>query len=338
MNETAKPPAPDLFMDAVWAFVRSSAIKSAIELDVFTHIDAGADTAAAMAAKCGAAERGMRILCDALTVMGFLDKKQGRYRLTRDSATFLSRKSPAFMGDTVGFLQAPHMLAAFADLSNAVKNGGHALTEKGNTETEAAAWVDFARSMGGLQRPVAAELAAMIEKQPDEAFQVLDVAAGHGVYGITVAQRFPKAKIAALDWEPVLAVARENAAKAGILGRFKTIGGDAFRVRLGGPYDVVLLPNFLHHFSAKQCTTFLKRVEKALKDDGVVLTFEHMPEDDRTAPAPAVMFALTMLATTPEGDAYTVAEYRKMFADAGISRTEVRNLSVARGRALVSRK
>jgi 2-polyprenyl-3-methyl-5-hydroxy-6-metoxy-1,4-benzoquinol methylase len=333
-----RAPSPDLFMDAVWAFMRSSAIKAAIELEVFTHIDDGADTAGAIAARSGAAERGIRILCDGLTVMGFLEKQKGRYGLTADTAVFLSRRSPAYMGDTIGFLQAPHMLAAFADLTNAVRKGGHALTEKGNTETEAAAWVDFARSMGGLQRPVAAELGAMIEKKPGDAFSVLDVAAGHGVYGITIAQKFSKATVTALDWEPVLIVARENAAKAGILGRFRTIAGDAFRVRLGGPYDVVLLPNFLHHFSAEQCTVFLKRVEGVLKDDGVVLTFEHMPEEDRTSPAPAVMFAMTMLATTPEGDAYTVAEYRKMFADAGISRTEVRDLSVARGRALVSRK
>jgi len=337
MSKSARP-SPDLFMDAVWAFMRSSAIKAAIELEVFTHIDAGADTAAAIATKNGAAERGIRILCDGLTVMGFLTKTKGRYALTADTAAFLSRKSPAYMGDTIGFLQAPHMLAAFGDLTNAVRKGGHALTEKGNTETEAAAWVDFARSMGGLQRPVARELAGMIEKKPGDTFAVLDVAAGHGVYGITVAEKFENASITALDWEPVLTVARENAANAGILGRFRTIGGDAFRVRLGGPYDVVLLPNFLHHFNAEQCTTFLKRVAKVLKDDGVVLTFEHMPEEDRTSPAPAVMFAMTMLATTPEGDAYTVAEYSKMFAEAGIPKTEVRNLSVARGRALVSRK
>ena len=325
-------------MDTVWAFMRSSAIKAAIELEVFTHIEEGAETATAIADRSKAAERGIRILCDGLVVMGFLEKKQGRYRLTADTAAFLSRKSPAYMGDTIGFLQAPHMLAAFADFTNAVKNGGHVLTEKGNTETEAEAWVDFAHSMGALQRPVAAELAAMIERKTTESIQILDVAAGHGVYGITIAQKFPKATVTALDWEPVLAVARENAANAGVLGRFRTIGGDAFRVRLGGPYDVVLLPNFLHHFSAKQCTVFLKRIATVLKDDGVVLTFEHMPEDDRTSPAPAVMFALTMLATTPEGDAYTVAEYSKMFADAGIVNTEVRPLSVARGRALVSRK
>lgn len=325
-------------MDTVWAFMRSSAIKAAIELEVFTHIEDGAETAAAIADRSKAAERGIRILCDGLTVMGFLEKKQGRYRLTADTAAFLSRKSPAYMGDTIGFLQAPHMLAAFADFTNAVKSGGHVLTEKGNTETEAEAWVDFARSMGALQRPVAAELAAMIERKTNESIEVLDVAAGHGVYGITVAQKFPKATITALDWEPVLAVARENAAKAGVLGRFRTIGGDAFRVRLGGPYDVVLLPNFLHHFSPKQCTVFLKRIAAVLKDDGVVLTFEHMPEEDRTSPAPAVMFALTMLATTPEGDAYTVAEYSRMFADAGIPNTEVRALSVARGRVLVSRR
>lgn len=338
MSESAPQATPEAFMDAVWAFTRSAAIKAAIETDVFSAIDDGADTAEAIAAKCGAAPRGVRILCDALTVMGFLGKQDGRYLLKGDSAVFLSRKSDRFLGDTVGFLMAPHMLAAFADLGNAVKHGGHVLTEKGNTETEAAAWVDFARSMGNLQRPVALQIAAQIDKKPQQEFEVLDVAAGHGVYGISIAERFPKAVVTGLDWAPVLAVARENATRAGVFGRYRTIGGDAFKVRLGGPYDVVLLPNFLHHFNAADCTKFLKRVHAVLKDDGVVITFEHLPDEDRAGPTMSVMFALVMLATTPEGDAYTLSEYRKMFADAGFAHTERRELKGPRGALLFSRK
>src|SRR5258708_39392728 len=102
-------PSADLVFDTLFAYQRSAALKSAIELDLFTAIDEGAHTAAAVAKRSGASERGARILCDYLTVLGLLQKSDGTYQLTSESAAFLSQRSPAYLGTTAKFLLLPEL-------------------------------------------------------------------------------------------------------------------------------------------------------------------------------------------------------------------------------------
>ena len=146
---------------------------------------------------------------------------------------------------------------------------------------------------------------------------MLDISASHGAFGIAFAQKNPRAHLVALDWEAVLAITEENARAAGLGDRFSKIVGDAFTVDLGADYDVVLVPNFLHHFNTADCTRFLRRIHAALRPGGRVVIVEFVPNDDRITPPPAASFSLVMLGTTPEGDAYTFDEYRRMLADAG---------------------
>ena len=74
----AAQPSPDRIFETLTAFQQTEALRSAIELDIFTAIGEGATTAAALAHRCGASERGTRILCDYLTIIGFLTKEGGR--------------------------------------------------------------------------------------------------------------------------------------------------------------------------------------------------------------------------------------------------------------------
>src|SRR5260370_7824305 len=90
----AAQPSPDRIFETLTAFEQTEALRSAIELDVFTAIGEGATTAAAVAHRCGASERGTRILCDYLTIIGFLTKEGGRYTLSPDSPVFPARPPP----------------------------------------------------------------------------------------------------------------------------------------------------------------------------------------------------------------------------------------------------
>src|SRR5437870_3009718 len=85
-------PSPTLFFSTMGAFQRTAALKGAIELDVFTAIGEGSKTAPKIAKRCQASERGIRILCDYLTLMGFLSKSGNDYSLTQDAALFLDRR------------------------------------------------------------------------------------------------------------------------------------------------------------------------------------------------------------------------------------------------------
>src|SRR5439155_2716429 len=140
--------------------------------------------------------------------------------------------------------------------------------------------------------------------EADRKFKVLDIAAGHGLFGIMVAKAFPNAEIYAVDWANVLTVATENAVKFGVFDQYHLIKGDAFDVDFGDGYDVVLVTNFLHHFDAETCTGFMQKVNAALTPEGKAMTLEFVPNDDRVSPPGEALFALIMLAATPAGDAY----------------------------------
>lgn len=331
-------PSPQAFFETINAYHRTEALKTAIELDVFTHIAQGHATAEQIAAAAKASPRGIRILADYLTIMGFLKKDDVRYHLLPDAATFLTRTSPAYMGGATGFLLSPNLKECFAQLTAAVKKGGTAISAEGTVSHDNPIWVDFARTMGPLMQMPAELLANLVGGDPGQPLKVLDVAAGHGLFGITMAKRFPKTHVTALDWPNVLAVAAENAKAANVADRHTLLPGSAFDVAWGGPYDLVLFTNFLHHFDVPTCDALAKKAHAALKPGGRAMTLEFVPNADRVSPPGTATFALVMLATTGAGDAYTFAEYEAMFGRAGFARSEFHPLPPTTQQAVVSFK
>lgn len=338
MTQEAKSPTPERFWQILTGFQMTAALKAAIELGVFTKIAEGNKTATAIAAATGSAERGIRILCDTMTVLGFLAKQGDEYSLADDAALFLDKNSPAYLGSMIDFILGPTQKRGFDDLTNAVRQGGSTVTGDGSVDPESPMWATFARSMTGMMMPSALKMASELGYEKDASIKVLDIAAGHGMFGITIARHYPNAEIHAVDWKVVLTVAQENAEKSGVADRFHKIEGSAFDVDLGDGYDVILVTNFLHHFDIPTCETFLKRCSKALKDDGQVLTLEFVPNEDRISPPGEALFPLVMLAATPAGDAYTLSELTAMCENAGFARNEHRPMPGMPQHWLVSRK
>ncbi len=334
----AAAPSPDPFLGTMTAYQRSAALKGALDLDLFTAIGAGAGTVPALAERCAASPRGMRILCDYLTAAGFLQKAGDTYALTPDSAVFLDPQSPACVVDAAEFLYAPELREAFADVAQAVRHGGTVLAGAGTVTPEHPVWVRFARAMAPLMRMPARAVVDLLEVDAAAPLRVLDVAAGHGMFGLAFALAYPHADVTALDWPAVLDVARENARAAGVDGRFHTLAGSAFETPLGGPYDVVLLPNFLHHFDPATCEGFLVMVSRALAPGGRVVTVEFVPDEGRVTPPHVAMFSLVMLCTTPAGDAYTFAELEAMFRRAGFPRSLLRVPGPAGPQVIISQR
>jgi 2-polyprenyl-3-methyl-5-hydroxy-6-metoxy-1,4-benzoquinol methylase len=326
--------SPFRLFQAINAFQLTEAIHSAIELDVFTAIGAGHTTASGLADHLGIAERGARILCDFLVVHEFLKKNGNHYSLADDSAKFLDRKSPAYMGGCIGFLLTDDIRQGFRDLTNAVRHGGSQHTYA--HEPDSPLWVAFARSMAPMMMVASQGLAQIVLGNERRPVKVLDIAAGHGLFGIAVLRANPEAEVTAVDWKNVLQVARENAVKFGVADRYKTLPGSIFDVDIGNGYDLVLVPNFLHHFDEQKNVELLKKLHGGLKPGGKVATLEFVPEEDRVSPPMPATFALIMLAETPAGDAYTRAELEKMFNLAGFSRHEFHAMPPSPHSVLVS--
>ncbi len=312
---TVTTPSAEIVFDTMFAYQRSAALKSAIDLDLFTHIDAGAKTAGEIASRTDASERGIRILADYLCTIGLLEKAGGSYGLTPDSAAFLSQKSPAYLGTTVKFLLLPELKENMEILTEAVRRGGIIPSGANTVADENPIWVEFARSMGPMMVPAAHTIADLLAGTGP--VKVLDIAAGHGLFGITIAQRNPRAEIVAVDWPNVLTVATEHARAAQVQDRHRTLAGDAFQVAFPGGFDAALVTNFLHHFDPPTCTSFLAKVHGALKPGGRVAVLEFVPNPDRVSPPVPARFSLAMLANTPAGDAYTLSELTQQLEAAG---------------------
>ncbi|MFO1058509.1 MAG: class I SAM-dependent methyltransferase [Dongiaceae bacterium] len=237
--------SPDLFIDSLLGYQKTAALRAALALDLFSIIADSDGTAATLAARTGCAERGIRILCDYFTVIGFLEKHEARYRLTPSTATFLTRGSPAWMGSIADFIASPEMLGLWLeDPVSYVRNGGS--PGLANVAANNPVWVKFAKAMVPFIAAPSAAMAAEIGSWRPAPRRVLDIAAGHGMFGIAIAKAVPGAEITALDWPAVLQVAEENAAAAGLAGRYRLQPGSAFEVDWGSDNDAVLLPNFLH--------------------------------------------------------------------------------------------
>ena len=331
------PPSPELFFRTANAHQQTAALKGAVELDIFTILGQGKQTAAEIAQECQASERGVRILCDYLCVLGFLSKEGPRYGLTPDSAMFLDRHSPAYWGGTLDFLLSPHLTEGFADVAALVRHGG-SLRPGASVAPEHPMWVTFARAMTPMMAMPAQMMAQLVNGASTAPMRVLDIAAGHGLFGIAFAKVNPGVHIVAQDWPNVLEVARENAQVAGVSDRYSLLPGSAFEVEFGSGYDVVLLANFLHHFDAPTCEQLLKKVHAALADGGRAVTLEFIPNEDRVSPPIPATFAMMMLGTTPSGDAYTFSELERMFTHAGFSRNELHPLPPSPEQVIISYK
>lgn len=326
-------PNPRLIIDTARAYQRTAALSAAVELDIFTTIATGAQTSEAIASHTQASLKGVRILCDYLVIIGLLEKRDSLYSLTEDSAMFLDRQSPAYLGGVMAWNARPDSIQASFSLADAVRNGG-ATTSTLDPDK----WIIFAKSMVNLMQPLAERVAQLVQTTNAKPWKVLDIAASHGMYGISIAKQNPQAQIYAVDWEQVLAVGLENARAAGVAERYHLVPGSAFEVEFDDDYDLVLIPNFFHSFDLPTCQQFMAKVYAALQPGGRAVTVEFVPNPDRVTPPDTAAFSLNMLMMTPAGDAYTWAEYQQIFQAVGFERNELIPLEPSAESAIISYK
>jgi SAM-dependent methyltransferase len=245
---------------------------------------------------------------------------------------FLDSLSPASMAPTLPFLMNEKIMKATDLLTKAIRQNRTALDEP-LAGDEVHEWVTFARTMQPMVATAAEFIAGVIMRGGTPA-KVLDVAASHGLFGIAVARVAPKCEIVAQDFPSVLEVTVQNARAAGV--PITLLPGSAFTAELGTGYDAVIVTNLFHHFAAPENIALMKRFHAALRPGGRMLTLEFVPNEDRVSPPVSASFSLFMLANTPAGDAYTMAEYSGMLDAAGFGTREIMDVPNSPQRLIVA--
>jgi SAM-dependent methyltransferase len=311
---------PTQIFDLLLAYKTTAMVGSGIELGLFDALAAGPLDADTLAQRLGVPERGARLLANALAAIGLLDGTDGRYRLGPQSAAYLVRDRPGYLGDMARVMASRWEWDAFGRLGEAIRQGGPVVPEHAETP-EYAYWEQFAAYAGAVAGPTARFVADALAPWADgrRRLDVLDVACGHGRYGHTLAVAQPAARVWSLDWPNVLPEAIRQATALGVADRVRTIAGDMFDVALGGPYDAVMVTNVLHHFSPERGVQLLRRAADVLVEDGRLVLVGFVTRDGvpPIQDAAAHLFSVLMLVWTYHGEVHTEATYQKMLDQAG---------------------
>jgi SAM-dependent methyltransferase len=323
-REQAPPVSPEPLMQMMQGIEVTAILQAAVRIGVFDRIAEGSERADAIAAASGADERGIRILLDGLAALGLLETRDGGYALSPMAGAFLVSSRPTYLGGMVEIMAGDWAWTAFPRLADAVRGGGCILDEHAETPGHAF-WEAFAPSSVGMTMPSAHRLAEILGPWAAwrERLEILDVACGSGLYSLTLAAAHPQARTTLADWPNVLALTRRNVDRMGLAERASDRPGDIFEGPLGGPYDLVVASHIFHHFSEARCRQLLRRLHDALLPGGRLAINDFMAAGSPAEEPFPFLFSVIMLTWTREGEAYPLATYRRLLAEAGFGRVEV---------------
>lgn len=303
-----------------FAYRYSIVLLTANRLRLFDPLAGESMTAARLARRLGYDRRALTILLDALTAMGILAKRAGRYRLGVDAKRRLVTGSPDYAGNILD--HRFNLIQNWMQLPEVVSAGGPApATRRRKTPRRHR---DFILAMSNVARPAAAAVVHAIPAGRHR--RLLDLGGGPGTYAIAFCAGNPHLRATIFDVPSTEPIAMEKIRRAGLGERIAFEGGDYMRDPLGRGYDLVLAFNIIHSLSPVQTASLLKRAHRAMAPGGRILIKEFYLDEKRTAPLDSALFAVNMLVGTAGGNSYTVSEIKGALKKAGFSNIGMKRL------------
>jgi SAM-dependent methyltransferase len=306
-------------MQLAWGYAPTFILEAALRHRVFDLLDQSPQTIAQLSKAAGASERGLTALLDALVGLDLLAKKGNRYALTPESAAFLVSTKPAYFGPF--FLHGVgQLIPHWQQLSEAVRTGLPVRAANQQDQGEEF-FAEFVESLFPLSYRAAKVLGEHLGiAKAAGPISVLDLGAGSGVWGIALAQLSPHVSVRAVDWPKVLATTRRVADRHGLTGRLHTAAGDLLEADFGTGHHVATIGHILHSEGRERSRKLLQRTFDALAPGGTIAISEFMPNDRRTGPPNALIFAVNMLVHTDAGDTFTFPEMAGWLKEAGFKK------------------
>ncbi|MGD9482025.1 class I SAM-dependent methyltransferase [Streptomyces sp. TRM70308] len=321
---------PEQIIDDLWAPRATQVLVTAVELDLFSHLAAGARTAEDVATAAAAHPRAVRRLLDALTALGYLDPADDGpgYALTPAARRYLVRDSPSYLGalcrETRTLWQQWPLLTDVARTGRPVARWEEERDGRENFPALVSAW--FPMSFGAAR----AAVAALPEETRAGIRRILDVAAGSGAWSLAFALDQPEARVTTVDHAEVTEVTRAHAERFGVADRYEHRCGDLRETDFGTGYDLVTLGYIVHTEGPEWGPRLLHRAYTALREGGTLLIGDWLPNDERTAPDLPLLFAATdLLLFSADGDVFPLSTYRAWLTAAGFRTVETLDVLAA---------
>jgi SAM-dependent methyltransferase len=291
------------------SFWRTRVLLTMVELELFARISERPRSVDDLVEEIGADPRGMRILLDAATGQGWLEKAEERYRLAGSMRAYLSPE-----GEQCVLPMLEHMAKLWHDWTR--------LSEIAAPRTQPAWRHDHGRTrsfigaMHVVSKGRAPELVSAVG--PSSERSLLDVGGASGTFTMEFLREVPGMKATLFDLPEVVELARERLDREGLGERVRLVGGDYRHDPMpDGPYELALLSAIIHQNDRRENEELYAKIHEVLAPGGRLIIRDHVLEPDRTAPADGALFAVNMLVATEGGDCYTFDEIRSSLEAAG---------------------
>lgn len=295
------------------AFMESRLLLTAAELNLFSILTQP-QTLEEVVTALGSVRRGTEILLDALAALGLIEKQQGRYCCTPETASLLSAEAPGSVLPMV--LHSASVFHRWAELTKIVRLGQTPVSPPGLFEKEELQAFIFAMHVVGQH--AADGIAACAKADASQA--LLDVGGATGTYAEAFLRRYPAMRATVFDRAPVIEMAKERLAASEVRNRIALAPGDFYTDPLPGSHDLVLLSAIIHQNSAEQNVALYRKCFDALTSGGRILIRDHVMHPDRIHPVGGALFAVNMLAATEGGNCYTLEEISSALHSVGFVR------------------
>lgn len=302
---------PDWLDQMLRGYMPSRCILTALELDIFNVVGDGA-SAALVAKKVGASERGVGMLLNALVALKVLTKNGSEYRNSAEAARYFARGSRD--DQRSGLLHVANIWHRWSTMTEAVRRGTRVAIDREG-------FPDWTRDFIAAMQHNAKQRASQVVKAlgTEGARRVLDLGGGSGVYSIAFAQASPNVRCEILDVPEVVPLTTDYVNKAGVSAQVTIRAGDMLRDDFGSGFDLVMLNAICHMFSEEQNRELFRRARRALAPNGRLAVQDFLLNAEKTAPQRAALFSLNMLVATEGGASYSEVEYAEWLTAAGFS-------------------
>ena len=304
---------PQRISQLAWSYAAPLILEAAIHNGVFDTLDQSPKTLEEIHTATGASTRGLSAIMNALCGLELLDRDSGgRYSLTPESAAFLVRGKPSFMGGLI-LHTSSHLIPRWLHLNESVRTG-KPVGAVNQQDTGAEFFQKFVADIFPMSYAPAQTLAGALKLGKA---RVLDLAAGSGVWGIALAQSSPQVEVTSVDWPGVLPVTKETVARFGLEDRFTFVAGDLLSASFGSGYNVATLGHILHSEGEARSHALLDKVFTALAPGGTIAIAEFLVNADHKGPITGLFFAVNMLVNTDEGSTWSFEEISAWLKQAG---------------------
>ncbi len=307
---------PGKILETSGYFWQTCTLHAAVKLDLFTIIAAGKTTSADIARAAGADQDGLRRLLNALTAMGLLTADDQGYANTRESAAYLVRTAPGYLGDMI--MHHHYLVDAWRQLDQSVQTGEPVRIRSSladDTVREA-----FHMGMYNNARLTAPRLVKKIDLSGRK--RLLDMGGGAGTYAVFFCRQYPELTATVVDLPATRSFAEKVLNEYEMNERIEFIPCDYVNETLPGRYDAIWMSHILHSEDADTCRQMITQAYQVLETGGMTAIHDFILNNDRTGPLFPTLFSLNMLVGTPRGRAYTEKEITDMLTTAGFDQIQ----------------